>query len=556
MAVAPQVVDRTGGRRPGDCIVVIGKESAGKSQLVSALTGRRAQAANFRGSTVSCETYHGDDHTFVDTPGILHQSDTATTRAALDRLAQSDVVLLVVQATHIDDDLLDLLPLVKGKQGAVVVTFWDKIRQNTRAAQALQTLSQATGLRFVPVDARTMTPDDRADILAALDDPRPIGDERLRVRAGWRIEPPPTVLEKRYLGRLVAAFLLLMPAVAAIWMANTFAARVDPLVQASLKPLAEQLGLLPSPLAEMLVGRYGLVTMGPLLFVWAVPTVALYALILGGYKASGLLDRITVAMHPVMRPFGLSGRDLVRVIMGFGCNVPAVISTRACSRCSRGTCISAIAFGAACSYQFGATLGVFSATQRPFLVVPFLLYLTVTTLIYTRLTAPRAARSGRDLLMVEGRAFLEWPRPSAIWRESSGTLVHFFRKAVPIFLLITVIASLLDWLGAIDALAGVLGPLMALFRLPAETALPVMLSSIRKDGILLFAEQEAINSFSAGQILTAVYLAGVLVPCLVTALTIAREQSPRFVAKLLGRQALAATAFSLILAWTSALFGW
>jgi Fe2+ transport system protein B len=49
-----------------------------------------------------------------------------------------------------------------------------------------------------------------------------------------------------------------------------------------------------------------------------------------------------------------------------GCNVPAVISTRGCSSCSRGTCISAIAFGSACSYQFGATLGVFSAAELPY----------------------------------------------------------------------------------------------------------------------------------------------------------------------------------------------
>ena len=42
-------------------------------------------------------------------------------------------------------------------------------------------------------------------------------------------------------------------------------------------------------------------------------------------------------------------------------------------------------------------------------------------------------------------------------------------------------------------------------------------------------------------------------PCLVTMLTIAREQSKRFVLKLLGRQALAATVFTVILAWGGAL---
>src|SRR5262245_56798318 len=105
------------------CVVVVGKESVGKSQLVAALTGRAAYSSNFRGSTVACETYAGDDHLFVDTPGIVRQSDTQTTQAVLDQLATSETVLLVVQATHLDDDLADLLPLTQGKHGVVAVTF-------------------------------------------------------------------------------------------------------------------------------------------------------------------------------------------------------------------------------------------------------------------------------------------------------------------------------------------------------------------------------------------------------------------------------------------------
>lgn len=310
-----------------------------------------------------------------------------------------------------------------------------------------------------------------------------------------------------------------------------------------------QLQRLPSPLTEILVGRYGLVTMGPLLFVWVVPTVVLYALFLGAYKASGLIERITVAIHPALRPIGLSGRDLVRVIMGFGCNVPAVISTRACSSCSRRTCISAIAFGSACSYQLGATLGVFSAANMPNLVIPYLLYLACTTLIYTRLIAPAAARSPQNPLVIENRNFLEYPRWQAIRREASSTLNQFFRQAIPIFLLITVIASLLDWLGVISTLANLLNPLMMLFRLPVEAALPVSLASIRKDGILLFAEPNTLAILTPLQILTGVYLAGVLLPCLVTALTISREQSPRFALSLMGRQVIAAVGFSMLLAW-------
>lgn len=537
-------------------VVVIGKESSGKSQLISSLTLRPAYVSNFRGSTISCEAYPGRSCTFIDTPGILRQSDTLTTRTALDRLDESDTVLLVLQATHIDDDLADLLPLAKGKQGFVVVTFWDKIERNALALQALANMSEATGLLFIPVDARNLSNEESSSILSAIDYPRQIIYDRIGVQAGWRINSPPTLLENHYFGPLLAIVLLLLPAILAVMIANNLAGLLDPIIKGLVTPMAEMLQGLPSPIRDLFLGRYGLLTMGPLLFVWSVPTVAFYAFFLGGYKASGLLDRITVAMHPIMRPFGLSGRDLVRVIMGFGCNVPAVVNTRACSACSRGSCIMAIAFGSACSYQLGATLAVFGAAGFPLLVVPYLLFLTTTTLIYTRLTASPQARSRLNVLVIERRVFLEWPRWSKIWQESRTTLVHFFKTAFPIFSLITVIASLLDWLGVINAMANMVSPLMALFHLPSNAALPIVLASIRKDGILLFAEQNTIATMTPGQILVGVYLAGVLLPCLVTALTIAREQSTRFVVKLMFRQMIAACCFSLILAWVCVLFAW
>jgi len=540
----------------GCCIVAIGKENTGKSQLIASITGCSAKSSNFRGSTISCETYQGERFTFVDTPGILFRSDSVTTRRALDRLESHDTVLLAIKATHLDEDLADLLPLVRGKQGVVVITFWDKIRATRETRQIIEQWSQASHLSFIPLDARHLQNRDRTDLLAALEQAQPFPHDWIPQPVGWRIEPKPTLLEHPGIGWLFALFLLLLPAIVAVFCANNFANFVDPVVQTLTKPLIAPLQRLPSPLTEILAGRYGLVTMGSLLFVWAVPTVVLYALFLGAYKASGLIERITVAMHPLLRPIGLSGRDLVRVLMGFGCNVPAVISTRACSSCSRRTCISAIAFGSACSYQFGATLGVFSAAKMPNLAIPYLLYLTATTLIYTRLVAPAAARSPQNPLAIERRNFLECPRWEAIWREASNTLNQFFRQAIPIFLLITVIASLLDWLGAISTLANWLNPLMALFRLPSEAALPVILASIRKDGILLFAEPDTLAILSPLQILTGVYLAGVLLPCLVTALTISREQSLRFALWLMGRQAIAAVGFSMLLAWSGMLWSW
>ena len=468
------------------------KRVRARSQLIASLTGRSAYSANFRGSTVACETYQSEAYTFVDTPGILYRSDSATTRQALRQLQENDTVLLIVKATDIDRDLADLLPLVADKHGVVVITFWDKVRSTTHDRQVVREWRETSNLSIVTVDARHLTTEQKDYILASLQEPHPFPAQWIPRRAGWHIQPQPTLLEHPNLGWLLAIALLLIPAIIAVWGANSFATLADPLVQTGVNLIVESLSQLPIWLREILIGKYGLITMSPLLFIWAMPTVILYALFLGAYKASGLVERITITLDPLLRPFGLSGRDLVRVIMGFGCNVPAVISTRGCSSCSRGTCISAIAFGSACSYQFGATLGVFSAAKLPYLVIPYLLYLTATTLIYTRIISDPTAKSNQNPLVIEGRAFLEFPRWSVIWREAKSTINQFLFNAIPIFLVISVIASVLNWLEVITTLANIINPLMGWFNLPPDASLPIILASIRKDGLLLLAEPETL----------------------------------------------------------------
>jgi len=562
--------DTEGRRTERETVVVVGKESVGKSALVASLTGDHPTSGNFRGTTVRSERYTTPEYEFVDTPGIVLDADTEATRDALSQVTADETVLLVVPATDIDSDLTDLLALVEGHLGTVVVTFWDKVEETKETRRALERLSADIGVPVVPVDARDVNrpvadggrptadagevpgssrPDEFTQIMRALDQPGVFPAEAGH-EVGRRIEPPETVLEWEYVGPLVSIGLLLVPAALAVWFANTLAGELDPLVGAAFEPLVDWAATLPEPLATMLTNQYGLLSMGPFLFVWAGPTMLVFAVVLGVYKNTGLVTRMTVSLHPTMRRVGLTGRDLVRVVMGFGCNVPAVVNTRSCSDCTRCTTISAISFGSACSYQFPATLAVFAAVGMWWLVGPYLFVLAVTTLVYVRLIAPQAAR--QSTTVVDRRTFLQRPNPRAVAREAWSALREFFVKALPVFVLITFVAALLDEGGVIDRLGGLLGPAMGVFNLPAEASLTVVLASVRKDGIALLTESGGVETLTPVQVLVAVYLAGVLLPCLVTALTVARELSARWALKMMARQAGAALAFSVIIAWV----GW
>lgn len=534
---------------PPRSVVLCGAESAGKTTLAAGLTRRHARdAANLRGSTVAVHRYLADDLEVVDTPGIVRHSDSATTTAALAVLADDVEVVAVVQATRADDDLATLLPLLAGRRGIVVLTHRDRLDPD-----ALDTgvglLRRRLGVPVVAVDARNLGADARTEILSALDAAGPLSEAAPQL--GWCLQPPAGVLEHPRTGPPLGLALLFAPAILAVVAANAAAGRTDPVVESVLAPLVSAAAGLPALPATVLAGDYGAVTMLPLLFVWALPTVVVYALLLGAMKASGLLDRLTAAVDPWLRPVGLAGRDAVRVLMGFGCNVPAVIATRSCSACSRDTAIAAIAFGAACSYQLGATLAVLAAAGRPGLVLPYLAYLLATTLVVTRLSSDPRARDRTNLLLLERRVFLQRPRLVDVWREASVAIRQFLGTAVPVFLVLTVVAGLLAWSGLLERLATLLSPAFAVVRLPGEAALAVVLASVRKDGLLLLASDALV--LDGLQLLTGVYLAGVLLPCLVTAWTIARERSVAMALRLLTRQATAAITFTIVLAWGGAL---
>jgi Fe2+ transport system protein B len=99
---------------------------------------------------------------------------------------------------------------------------------------------------------------------------------------------------------------------------------------------------------------------------------------------------------------------------------------------------------------------------------------------------------------------------------------------------------------------------MALYNLPSDAATSVILGSIRKDGsaiCLLDGTGDGLKVAlqTPAQVFTAVYLAGVLLPCLVTVFTVIREMRWKFAAKLCGRQILWASGFAMIIAWAGAL---
>jgi len=353
---------------------------------------------------------------------------------------------------------------------------------------------------------------------------------------------------------LASLILLFAPAWVVVHLAVGLADALFAPLSSLLAPMLEAVARLPSPLDSLLGGNYGVIAMLPFLLLYALPTILFFALFIALYDSSGLMSRLAAGLQPWLAPFGLAGSDLARVVMGFGCNVPAVGAARACHSCSRSACVSAISFGAACSYQLPATLAVFAAAGLAWMGTLYLAVLGLTTLTYLRFTTSKASReAARRLLVVQPRP-LRAPDPKALGAEVLDATRSFFVMALPVFVSVCFVAALLEAMGALALLAQSLGKVMLVFNLPPEAALAVALGSVRKDGLaigLLDSEwgELKVALDSPSQVLAAAYLAGVLLPCLVTLLAIGREMGSGFAAKLALRQAVWVSGFSLAIAW-------
>lgn len=539
-------------------ILLVGKESVGKTLITGAIAGKRGSSSNFQGTTIACEKFSTGDMDIIDTPGLLLGTDAITTRIVVDTISKNDDILLVLNGTQLDDDIKDLIPIVRGKRGIAVVTYWDKIKHIEKAASRIREIEDETGIPFITVDARKISKSDIESIRSALSKSGEFPVLPPASKAGWRLESRKNIFDIPFMGQIIALLLLLTPAWIAVQNANIFADAVYERFSGFLSPALESLNSLPAPLSQVLGGDYGIVAMGPFLLIYALPTVLIFSILLSVYKTTGLADMLSSALHPVVKNFGLAGRDLVRVMMGFGCNVPAVINSRACATCTRQACISAISFGSACSYQLPATIAVFAAAGMSYLVIPYMSVLAVTTLIYLYLTTSKNFLASAKKLTITGRTYLQFPDLHSIWYESWGIIRQFLFLAMPVFIIICIGAALIQWAGLLNLLIIGFAPFMSVLNLPGDASVSVILGSVRKDGIAIGLLNSDWTSLKTGvltpvQVLTVVYIAGVLLPCLVTLLTVMKEVSVRFALKMAVRQAAAAIIFAFIIAWTGEL---
>ena len=345
-------------------IAVLGMPNTGKSTLFNRLTGHHAHIGNWPGLTVDLLQadlqLSGRSVQLVDLPGIYdlrgHSDDEAVVRRFLEQ-TPVDLVLVVLNASQLDRQLRLALQVQQlGLPAVLALNMADEAARFGVSIQA-ESLSAALNQPVLPLSAKyrqgleTLQHTLLAQLEARADHPAAIPEqleERLAAMdadldgamaelvercvtlpARWRDSRSrrlDAVLLHPLLGLplFFLAMALMFQGIYAIGVPvqEALGSLLDQFGQAVLKPLIAPLpALLQGFLLEGLYQGLGTV-------MAFLPVIALFFLAMGLVEDSGYLSRAAYLMDAFMERLGLDGRSFVLSLMGFGCNVPAILGTR------------------------------------------------------------------------------------------------------------------------------------------------------------------------------------------------------------------------------------
>lgn len=419
-------------------VLLIGYESVGKSGLFRKLTGEKnALSSNIKGSTISAlkaSCRLDRNIRLTDLPGLQLGTDSRSTQLTLDHLQGEETLLLVVKAATLKEELTDLQSELnlKGREVAIVATHRDKYLPSQAEQNRVRDLLQVP---VVWVNTREMAEMKQEEVITCIGNAQAWGAAKSILHflpsSPHDVNQLIPVFRVPIAGPMLACSFIFAMFALPVFGAFLFASWLEPATERYLLvPITSWIDHAPPVLANILIGDYGLITLGSYSFLWAFPVVILISIMTTLTEEIGIQEHLTNALDPWLRKVGLRGRDLLPVITGFGCNVVAVFQSRSCSSCTRVSCVSLIAFGSACSYQIGATLSIFNAAHAPLLFIPYLLILFIVGAIHTRLWNRNEAN---ELVHIPSLPYIQKINWRAFRWKVSGAVKQFLVQAMPIF---------------------------------------------------------------------------------------------------------------------------
>ena len=259
-----------------------------------------------------------------------------------------------------------------------------------------------------------------------------------------------------------------------------------------------------------------------------IPYIMVFYIILGILEDSGYLTRAVVLLDRTMHHFGLHGGSFIPIIVGLGCNVPAIMAVRTVqSRREKVILSSMIVMAVPCSAQMAIIMGAtgsYSGIVYAFGILVMLVCLAVVTgVLMNRFMKYEPSNLAMEL------PDLQVPSAKNVLFKTWYRIKDFFYIAFPLLVVGSIVVELLLQYDLLDVIVDPLSPvIVGMLGLPAVCSIAFIVGILRKEmalGMLqILAGGIALEAFmTPDQFVVFGVVMAVYMPCVATLITMWRE---------------------------------
>jgi ferrous iron transport protein B len=542
-------------------ILLMGNPNVGKSVVFSRLTGVHVVASNYAGTTVGYTQgqlqIDGEQVDVIDVPGTYSLTPSCKAEEVAREMfieEDPDMVINVLDATNLERNLyLTLQMLEHGIPTLIVLNMWDvakrkgihinidKLSEHLKTPVVTVTAVTGEGINELvsTIDKTIKNEAGYKSEFAEIDDKEKwtlIGNIIADVQ---RIEHRhPTWLEKLedasvhpIFGIIIAGIVLYVMLRLVVGFSESLITYIlDPLYYGYYGPFITNIitSIFPSGLVhELLIGSgydyttsLGLLTTGVYVeFCVVLPYLLSFYLVLGFLEDFGYLPRLAVLIDSLMHKIGLHGYSVIPIILGLGCNFPAVMSTRILEgRREKFIAATLIAISVPCVAQTAVIIGLLGPYGLQYVGMVYLTLFTIFITVGFILNKMIKGESPEIFLEIPPYRI---PHLKTMLNKTWIRIRGFMIEAVPFVFAGILLINLLYIFGVMNVLITLFSPILSnLFGLPNEAIGALIMGFLRKD---LATAMLAPMQLTANQLVVASTVLAVSFPCIATFAVLIKE---------------------------------
>ena len=251
---------------------------------------------------------------------------------------------------------------------------------------------------------------------------------------------------------------------------------------------------------------------------------------LGILEDVGYLPRLAFLVDALMNRLGLHGKAIVPFILGYGCNVPAVMSTRLLESKRDRFLAATLATLVPCAARLAIVFGLVAFYLGPQLALGIYLFNLLVIAVTGRFLSSLLPE-GTPGLIVEIPAY-RMPTIRTIMHKSWFRIREFIIDAWPLLILGSFLLAIFERLDLTDWINAMVRPITWVLGLPSSVGVPLIFGIFRKELSLIMLRQalgvsDFSTALSAVQMITFTVFVVFYIPCLATLATLRREIGKR-----------------------------